>query len=194
MIGRMMQVGTMSLAGEGADPSPRLASRGARARAFLYDAGALAGGALAASIAGVVYLLIRTGRGTYDASDLDSAFAAALLFAVPPTQAAWLVLSVIEYGATPGQRRAGLAIARREGGWGGARFLRMALHPLSLPAWAWLGAVLMLLGVPVPPWTMGLWGGLLILGGLGSAALFAFRPSAPGLHDRVSGTRVVVRP
>jgi len=193
MIARMMQIGTLSLPGDDAGPPPALAPRGRRARAAIADLGVLFGGALVAFLGGMAYLLIRTNWGRYDTSDIDSALAGALLVAVPPTVAAWLLLSVAEHRATPGQRRAGLVIARREDGWRGARLLRMALHPLSLPFWVWLVAMLSLLAVPVLPWLVVVWGALVGLGGLSSAVLFALRPGTPAIHDRVARTRVVVR-
>lgn len=193
MIARMMQIGTLSLPGDDAGPPQALAPRGRRARAAITDLGGLFGGALVAFLGGVTYLLIRTNWGRYDASDIDSALAGALLVAVPPTVAAWLLLSVAEHRATPGQRRAGLVIARREDGWRGARLLRMALHPLSLPFLVWLVAMLSLLAVPVLPWLVVIWGALVGLGGLSSAVLFALRPGTPAIHDWVAGTRVVVR-
>jgi len=194
MIERMMQVGTLSLPGEDAHLPSNAAPRGARVRALLWDVGGLVFGALISFVVGVTYLLMRTTWGTYDAGDFDSALATALVLAVPPTQAGWLLLSVAERGATPGQRRAGLAIARREGEWRAARIVRMALHPLSLPAWLWLAAMLFLLAVPVLPWLVVLWSGLLAIGVLSSIVIFAIRPAAPAVHDLLARTRVVVRP
>ena len=195
MIGRMMQVGTLSLPGDDAGLPPGLAPRAARLRAALIDLGALFGGALVALMAGFTYLLVRTNWGSTDASDFDSAIAAALLLAVPPTWAGWLLLSVKEHRATPGQRRAGLVVARREDGWRGGRLLRTALHPLSLPFWLWSLAMLRpLLAVPVLPWPVLLWSALVVIGGLVSVVLLALRPRTPAIHDWVARTRVVVHP
>ena len=192
IIARMMEIRTLSLPGDPTGSPQALAPRGRRARAAITDFGRLFGGALVAFLGSVTYLLIRTNWGKYDASDIDSALAGALLVAVPPTVAAWLLLSVAEHQATPGQRRVGLIIARRKDGWRGARQLRMALHPLSLPFWVWLITMLSLLAVPVLPWIVVIWGALVGLGGLSSAVLFAFRPRTPALHDWVARTRVVV--
>ena len=194
MITRMMQVGKLSLPGTDAGLPSELAPRGARARAALSDLGVLLGGGVAAFLVAVVYLLVRTSWGATDASDFDSALAAALLLAVPLTWAAWLLMSVAEHRATPGQRRAGLVVARREDDWRSARLLRMALHPMSLPFWLWVAAMLLLLGVPLAPWAVLLWSALVVIGGLASLVLLAIRPGTPGVHDWAARTRVVVHP
>lgn len=194
MIARMMQVGTLSLPGTDTGLPSELAPRGARVRAALSDLGVLLGGSLASVLVSLAYLLVRTSWGAYDATDFDSALAAALLLAVPLTWAAWLLMSVAEHGATPGQRLAGLVVARREDGWRGARMQRVALHPMSLPFWLWAAAMLLLLGVPLAPWAVLLWSALVAIGGLASMVLLAIRPGTPAVHDWVARTRVVVRP
>ncbi|MBT5773830.1 MAG: hypothetical protein HOH95_05585 [Dehalococcoidia bacterium] len=189
-----MQVGTLSLPGTDAGLPSELAPRGARARAALSDLGVLLGGALVAVLVSLAYLLVRTSWGATDASDFDSALAAALLLAVPPTWAMWLLMSAVEHRATPGQRHAGLVVARDEGAGRGARARRMALHPISLPFWFWVVAVLLLLGVPLVPWAVLLWSALVGIGGLASVVLLAVRPRTPAVHDWVARTRVVVQP
>jgi hypothetical protein len=160
----------------------------------MSDVGVLLGGALVAVLASLAYLLVRTSWGAYDASDFDSALATALLLAVPPTWTVWLLMSVVEYRATPGQRRAGLAVARNADAVRGARARRMALHPISLPFWLWVVAVLQLLNVPVIPWTLLMWSALVAIGGLASVVLLTVRPGTPAVHDWVAQERVVVRP
>ncbi len=194
MIARMMQVGTLSLPDTDAGLPSELAPRSARVRAALSDLGVLLGGALVAVLASLAYLLVHTSWGATDVTDFDSALAAALLLAVPPTWAAWLLMSVVEHRVTPGQRRAGLAVARDADAWRGARARRMALHPISLPFWLWVVAALLLLGVPMVPWAVLLWSALVGIGGLASLVLLAVRPGTPAVHDWVARTRVVVRP
>jgi len=193
MIGLMMQVGTLSLPGDDAGARSGVAPRGARVRATLFDVGALLAGGAVALLVGVLYLLVRTSWGTYDAGDFDSALATALLLAVPPTWMAWMLTSITERGATPGQRRAGLVVANREGGRRWARLLRMALHPLSVPFWLWSGAMFLLLGTPLLAILVLLWAGVVMIGGLISMVMFAIRPRTPAIHDLLARTRVVVR-
>ena len=190
----MMQVGTLSPLGTDAGLPSEFAPRGARLRATLSDVGVLLGGALVAVLVSLAYLLVCTSWGAYDTSDFDSALAAALLLAVPPTWAVWLLMSVVEHGATPGQRRAGLARPRNADTGRGAQTRRMALHPISLPFWLWVVAVLLLIGVPVVPWALLMWSALVVIGGLASVVLLAVRPGTPAVHDWVARARVVVRP
>jgi hypothetical protein len=194
MIAQMMQVGTLSPPRTDVGPPSELAPCGARLRAALSDVAVLLGGALVAVLASLAYLLVRTSWGAYDASDFDSALAAALLLAVPPTWAVWLLMSVVEHRATPGQRRAGLTVVRGEDAGRGARTRRMALHPISLPFWLWVVAVLLLLGVPAVPWALLIWSALVAIGGLASVVLLEVRPGTPAVHDWVVHARVVVRP
>lgn len=193
MIGRMLQVGTRSLPEEDARPPSGATPRRARLHALAGDVGMLLGGSLLATLLAFAYLLVRTSWGATDVGDFDSALAAALLLAIPPTWAAWLLISVAEHRATPGQRRAGLVLAASETARRGAPQLRMALHPLSLPLWLWSAVMLLLLSVPVLPWLVVLWCSLIAIVGLASFVMLLVQPRSPAIHDQLAGTRVVVR-
>ncbi len=193
MIDRMTQVGTLSTPADTARPLSGQASRAARFRANLYDFAALIGGTALALLIASAYLLVRTGWGATDVGDADSAIAAALLLTIPPTWIAWQLISVSERAATPGQRRAHLRVEVREDGWPGARQLRTALHPLTIPIWLWLAALVgPLLAVPIIPLVILVWILLVAVAALSSLVLFAVRPGAPAVHDWVARTKVVV--
>jgi hypothetical protein len=193
MIGRMLQAETLSLSQVDAPPPSGVATRRARLRALLSDIGTLLGGSLLAVLLAFAYLLVRTNGGATDVGDFDSALAGALLLAIPPTWAARLLISLAENRATPGQRRAGLVIARREDRRPAALLLGMAMHPLSLPLWVWSAVMLLMLSVPVLPWLVALWCALVTIVGLASLVVLIVQPQAPAIHDQLAGTQVVVR-
>ena len=193
IIDQMIQFGIISLTENNADQPSEIAPRGARARAALSDIAMLLSGGVVAFVIALIYLFIRTGWGATDTTNFDSTLATALLLAVPPTSMAWMLLSLAEYRATPGQLREGLVVVSREGGLRWGLLLRIAMHPLNLPFWLWLTAILSLLAVPVLPRLVLLWSALVTIDGLLSIVLLVLRPRTPAIHDLLAQTRVVIR-
>ena len=167
------------------------APRAARAGALGFDVSVLLIAEGVALAAAVVYLLLRTSWGAVDAGAGDTAIAASLLLAVPPAWSAWLLAGVVVEGATPGQQRRGIAIARRTGSWRHARLLRSALHPSSVPAWVVLGALLWLAGLVPLGWLLLGWSALVLGAAVVSFLILAVAPQRRALHDAVARTRPV---
>jgi hypothetical protein len=192
----MAESGTLALEHH-ASPRPAVddaaipAARAARAAALSFDLAVLLTAEGTALAAAVVYLLLRTSWGAVDAGAGDTAIAASLLLAVPPAWTAWLLAGVIAEGATPGQQRRGIAIARRTGSWRHARLLRSALHPSSVPAWVMLGALLWLAGLAPLGWLLLGWAALLLGAAVVSVVILAVAPQRRALHDAVARTRPV---
>lgn len=165
------------------------APRGPRLRALLSDLGALLLAEAAIAVAATLWLVARTDRGRLDIGDGDAAIALALLGGVIPAWLAWLALSAVD-GATPGQRRAGLAI---EAARPRDRLLRLLLDPRGLVGWFWLVALLWLGEAVLVRW-LGLLAFAIVLGiALTSTVLWLFRPTSPAPHDRLARTRLVAR-
>lgn len=163
-----------------------LVPRWPRARATLRDALELLAALSVAGVIAMAWLLLRTGAGRDDVSEFDAILAAAVVLAVPP---AWFVRFALATadGGTAGQRAAGLEVegARRQ------RTLRVALHPLSLPAWWWLAALAAAAGAQLGAVALALTGGAVALGA--AASLLRWAGGRAGLHDVAAGTRIQVR-
>ncbi len=173
-------------------PTPAPVPRRLRLAACLRDLGVLAAGLSAAALTAFAFLLARTAAGRFDAGAGDTALAAALMLAVPPTWVGWLAISIGRHGVTPGQHRAGLvrrtthpcSLPRVR------RLLGAALHPLTVPVWLWLCAMLALLAVPALPWLVLAWSGIVSVGAVGSLALLLSGWRSATIHDQVSCTRL----
>jgi hypothetical protein len=98
----------------------------------------LAAWALAMLIA-VVWLAIRTGGGARDVWTVEAMLAVSFACAAMP---AWTAARVYAIARTGISDRSGDPVAA----W--RRALWIALHPLTLPAWAWLTAVLAIATLP----------------------------------------------
>jgi hypothetical protein len=181
---------TISVAATGSGARPTVeVTRGRRARALGVDFAILAATMLGATVVASCWMLIRTSAGRFDLGAGDAAIAFGMVMAPPAAWSAWLALATCLDGATPGQRRAGLVVAG--GPW--ARLVRLALHPFAIPTWTWLAVIGTVAVIPVLPL---LFLAMAIMAGLGGAAsliLVLRAPSARGIHDLVSGTRLVVR-
>jgi len=174
-------------------------SRGRRLRAVAYDLTGLALGVVLAFVAGVAWLLARSEAGGVDVADGDAALAAAVLLAVLPAWVAWGALGRVRERGTPGQRAAGLEVVREsEGSRGVGGGLRAGcaavVHPLAVPAWLWLAAVVALAGYEVAALVPLALAGVAVLFGVLSFVLLLARPSMPSLHDQLAGVRIVARP
>lgn len=153
------------------------------------DAGLGLGFTLIAAVVAVAWLLLRTRAGAVDVGAGDAAFAFALVLASVPAWLGLLAAGLIEDGATPGQRRAGLAI---EGGrW--ERLARLAVHPLGAVGWLWLTVVAAIATVDGLAALFAAAAVIVLAGGVLSYALGLVRPGWPPLHDRIAGTRMVRR-
>ena len=155
-------------------------------------------GALLTVAAGIVvaagWLLLRSDLGGTDVGDGDAVAAASLVGATLPAWAAWLSLRVRRDGSTPGQRRAGLLVARGAAMTPWLRQLRLAIHPLALPLWGWLALTALLSGLPwlwLPPLVAGV---AVALAGLVSFALLLARPDLRAVHDLIARTELAPRP
>ena len=193
MIGVMAHTGTAILDPQPADPVAGVsgrqpAPRSARFAAAASDGLRLAAGSLATLLVAIAFLLWRTSWGAVDASLVDSSIAAALILSPAPTWIAWLLSSVIEDAATPGQRRRDIAVGFQAAPWPGARLLRFAVHPLSVPGWLWLAAIAYLLDLPPLTAILSFVTVAVALTAVGSAILLAAgrRP----LHDLLLRTEV----
>lgn len=158
----------------------RLAAAGA-------DAATLALALLAAGALATAWLLVRTAWGRDDTTQGEAALAFALGGAAVPAWTAWVTLHLYDRGATPGQRWQRLAI---EAVSPARRALRLAAHPLALPAWGWLLTVLFLLdarwlAAPAVLLTLAVMGSA-----LASLVLLLVRPAWRGPHDRLARTRL----
>jgi len=164
------------------------APRTDRLLAMLADMAWLAGASIAAFVVALGFLFWRTSWGALDAGAGDTAIAAALLLTPAPTWLAWLVSSVLNQHASPGQRERGLVVAAAPQAWPSARLIRLALHPLSLPGWLWLSAITYLLAAIWLSWLFVLVTLVVGLTAVGSAILISVgrRP----VHDTLAGTNV----
>ena len=174
-----------------ADEPEQPAPRGARLAAARSDIAWLAAGSLLTLAVAFGFLFWRTSWGAVDASAGDTAIAAALLLSVVPAWLAWMLVSLLEDGGTPGQRRRGLIVRPGVRAWPGAPLLRFALHPLSAPGWLWLAAIMFLVAAPSVGWLLIVAAAIVTLGGLGSAVLIALGRRA--LHDLLARTTVEAR-
>lgn len=175
-------------------PATHPIARRSRLLAFALDAAGLLLAFGVALVLAMAWLLLRTGAGRFDAGDGDSVVAASMLGAAPAAWVAWLASSVQAAARTPGQRRAGLAVERLDGAPATAPYVRLALHPLALPAWLWLALVALVGGLPWLPGAALVVAALLAAAGVGSFVLLLVRPTAPALHDHLARTRLVARP
>jgi hypothetical protein len=173
-------------------PTPTHATRVARwlrVRALVDDLAVLVAAEMLVAAVATIWLVARTDLGRLDIGDGDAAMALALLGGVVPAWLAWLALAAID-GATPGHRRAGLAI---EAGRPRDRLLRLALDPRGLVGWVWLVALLWLGEAVLVRW-LALLALAVVLGmTLTSLVLWLLRPENPPPYDRVARTRLVTR-
>ena len=189
-----------------------------RRRRFAAAGFDLAGGFAATFVALVIaalWLLLRSGLGRDDTGEGDAVLALALVAAVAPAWTLYAGARLCRGGATPGQRRMALAVGApaasapfdglRVSGeilkpdvarepiaaprW--RRGLRLAVHPLALPAWTWLTLSVALTGVPWLWTPVAAVAGAVALAGAASFALLLVRPSMPALHDRLARTALV---
>src|SRR5690606_16236138 len=115
-----------------------------------------------------------------------------------PAWVAWGVLGLADERGTPGQRQAGIEVVaeseepRGVGGWLRAG-LAAAVHPLAVPAWLWLAAVVALAGAEVAALVPLALAAVAVLFGVLSFVLLLARPSMPPLHDQLAGVRPVLR-
>ncbi len=139
------------------------------------------------------YLLVRSAAGRYDVGDVDSLIAVALEASIVPVWVAWQVISVAATGATAGQRRLGLRVEALPSAHAGARYLRMALHPIAAPAWLWLALMIWLAGAPrTLSLTPVLAAGVVVAAGIASGVILLARPpGARAIHDQLARTRIV---
>lgn len=168
-------------------PPPAL-SRRRRLAAVAFDLAPLVAALALALVVALAWLLWRTHAGRDDVRERDGLVAASMLAAVPPAWVAWLAPGILE-GATPGQRRAGLAVEARSTA---ARLIRAAAHPLAVVPWAWLTVAMLALDLRPAAVAFGVDAALVTLGGLASIVLWGARPGARALHDRLAGTRLVL--
>lgn len=167
---------------------PATVPRWRRARAILRDFAELLGALVVASLAAAAWLMVRTHAGRDDIAELDAIIAAAVVLAIPP---AWFVryaLAASEDGSA-GQQGAALEV---RGGRRG-RALRVAMHPLSLPAWGWLVLVTVAAGAPLEAAVVGFVGVTVALAAVISVLRWAGPARRPGLHDLAAGTQLVAR-
>jgi hypothetical protein len=164
------------------------APRADRLFSMLTDIAWLAAGSIAAFVVAFGFLFWRTGWGAVDAGAGDTAIATALLLAPAPTWLAWLIVSVLDEHASPGQRERGLVVTTTAQAWPGAQLIRLALHPLSLPGWLWLSTITYLLAAIWLSWLFLLVVLVVALTSVGSAILIVIgrRP----LHDILGRTNV----
>lgn len=157
--------------------------------AGLDAAGVFAATAVALVIA-TIWLLSRSGLGRDDAGDGDAVLALSLVAAVVPAWTVYLGAGLWLDGRTPGQRRLGVTVGPREAAqW--RRALRLALHPLSLPAWGWLALTAALSGLPWLWLPVAAAAAAIALAGAVSFVLLAVRPSLPSVHDRLTRTMLL---
>jgi len=173
-------------------------SRGRRLRAVVYDLTGLALAVVLAFIAAVAWLLARTEAGRFDVADVDGALAAAVLLAALPAWVAWAVLGLVRQRGTPGQRAAGIEVVPeseepRGAGWWLRAGLAAVVHPLAVPAWLWLAAVVALAGYEVAALVPLALAAVAALFGVLSFVMLLARPSMPPLHDQLAGVRPVLR-
>ncbi|MSQ29983.1 MAG: hypothetical protein EXR68_05810 [Dehalococcoidia bacterium] len=159
-------------------PRPRLLV------ALAVDVGTLVAALCASGLVATVWLLVRTGAGRLDPSEGDAVIALALWAAVAPAWTAWQWRALRAHGASVGVRRAGAAGALRLQG--RRRLVWLLVHPVAVPAWAWLtltagipGALALAIGPLVVT------AGVLSLA-LASCALALVRPGAVPLHTRLA--------
>lgn len=169
-----------------------------RLRAAAFDTAALLIALTGALAIALLWLLLRTRAGRFDAGEGDSVLAASLIAAATPVWAAWMTLSVRRSGATPGQRRRALAVLAAPRAQAdryapaGARYVRLALHPLATAAWLWLALVALVAGLPWLPLALAVIAVIVALGGVISLAMLLLQPRGTLLlHDRIAGTQLV---
>lgn len=140
-----------------------------------------------------IYLLGRTSIGRYDVGDIDSLIAVTLEASIVPVWIAWQVMSVAATGATAGQRLLGLRVEALPSAHAGARYLRMALHPISAPAWLWLALMIWLAGAPrTLSLTPVLAAGAVVAAGIASGVVVLARPrGARAIHDILARTCII---
>jgi hypothetical protein len=164
-----------------------------RLQALALDLAVFTVAELAAAVVAIVWLLARTDAGRLDIGDGDAAVALATVSAVVPAWLAWLASHALDRtpsGATPGQRRAGLAV---EAAQPRDRLLRLALDPRGLLGMLWLTALLFLGEVVMLRWVALIVTAIAAAMVVASAALWLANPGAAALHDRIARTRLVAR-
>lgn len=193
MIDRMAHLGASTADPvRRADPagrSPRAPARATdRLLSILTDVAWLTAGSIGAFVVALGFLFWRTSWGAVDAGAGDTSIATALLLAPAPTWLAWLISSVLDERASPGQRERRLVVTTTPQAWPGARLIRLALHPLSLPGWLWLSTITYLLAAIWLSWLFLLIALVVALTAAGSAILIVIgrRP----LHDVLGRTNV----
>jgi hypothetical protein len=165
----------------------------ARTRRFVaaaIDVATLLVAIVLAAVAGIGYLLVRTGWGLFDASVFDAFVAASLVLTMLPAWLACQAMRLMRRGATFGQDCVRLRLFMRDGAQPYAPMLRLAMHPLSIPGWLWLAALAGIAGIPWLQIVLLVPALLLFLGGIVSAGIILARPGSPALHDRLAKTAV----
>jgi hypothetical protein len=141
-------------AAQALEPAPaRVMPDLGRARLLLacaYDLVSLIIALLGSSLVALLWMLGRTGWGRYDLGAGDAVIALATAVSAGPAWTAWQWLHLRDERATFGRRRTQRLATQpnlaqtsvrdaRRGVW-------LALHPVSLPLWVWLTAVLIATG------------------------------------------------
>lgn len=168
-----------------------LVSRRRRLGAAAIDAASVLGSMAGGAALAFAWLLLRTSLGRSDAGSADGVLAASLAGATIPAWSAFIALRVRRDGATPGQRRTGLAVEPLPGARRGARHLRLALHPVMLPLWGWLTLTALLGGLPWLFLLPVLAAAAVVLAGTVSFAMLLASPHARAVHDRLAQTALV---
>ena len=145
---------------------------------------------VAAVVVTTLWLLLRSGFGRDDTGGGDAVLALSLVAGVVPAWAVYVGAALWRDGMTPGQRRIGVALDASR--W--RRLLRLAVHPVSLPAWVWFALTALLTGVPWLWLPFALAAVVVALAGAVSLLLLLVWPSMPALHDRVAGTALTALP
>jgi hypothetical protein len=185
----LQDVHTGSMSASRRTNSAMSVARWRRVRALADDLAVLVAAELVVGIVATIWLVARTDLGRLDIGDGDAAIALALLGGVVPAWLAWLALAAID-GATPGHRRAGLAI---EAARARDRLLRIALDPRGLVGWFWLVTLLWLGEAVLVRWLALLAFAVMLGLALTSLVLLLVRPETPPPHDRFARTRLVMR-
>lgn len=109
--------------------------------AWMYDLGTLLLALAVTGTVAVVWMLARTEWGRVDLRTGDAVIAVALALGVGPAWTAWQWLRLWDEDGTAGHARMRVApldrTARAQSSGRARRALWLALHPVSLPFWAW---------------------------------------------------------
>ncbi len=157
--------------------------------AWTYDLVTLLAATAGGSVLAIAWMLVRTDRGRFDLAAGDAVIALALTAAAGPAWTAWQWLRLWDEGVTFGHARARFAASEDSTGpssqYGRRQALALALHPVSLPLWAWLTAACfasgagVLIAFAIVPLAVALLVGLLTVLSL---VLLLVRPAGRPLH------------